>query len=229
MGSTLIKMANFLAKMSTPKWNSCKFTRGFCRVGYWAMSEIYVCFSNAVRGVETFRGSCENTYPWPYRCAEEFANWPEEADAEKGYTLICDYSGFVIRRGPSYVAWKLRERRSRWLRTQSGNHPHAKEWLGYLEELGYSERWTTQEIINLYSLRSESLPADEVLQSMPYFVGVNPKYGEYGQVYWLENVVMHAEATDWRKMTIVATTYEDFEFKIFNLTNKDVVTWVKIG
>lgn len=225
MNSTLMKLANFCAKNSVSKWNSNCFLRLLCRKGYQALGEL--CINAHAARAE--RGSCQNTYPWPYVC-EEFANWPEEADVALGYTLICDPAGFVIRRSPSYIALKMRELHGKWPKLPDGWHPHAKEWRQYLRRLGYGYRdvWSTTQIINYYTILFPNLSAMQRLKLLPYFVGVNPHYGEFGQLYWLENVI-EDDTGSVTVRSIVATTYEDFKFQIVNLREGDDVTWVKVS
>ncbi len=177
----LTKIANFFAKYSTPRWNPIRPLRVVCRKIYQGMGNLYVRFSPAQRGyMEDCRvcriGRRLDTYPWPYS-DPDFAAWPEddgivapgEPATDRGYTLISDPIGFVIRRPTSYCAWKIYEATGELLQHPKHRRCDAKDWLTLLAKNGYNE-----------------IVLETALRDGMNYVGVIPKYGEHGLVVWFE-------------------------------------------
>ena len=80
-------IANFFARQSLPAWQNNRIIRVLCRMIYRAIMEY-------------------GTKDYPY-ARPQFAPW-EESGAPEFYTAVTDSLNFVIRRSPSYVAWKVK-------------------------------------------------------------------------------------------------------------------------
>lgn len=119
MKEDMLKIANYFAKYSTARWNSCRVLRVICRLAYRAMGEIYILVHR----------NC--SYPWPY-CDESFAPWKEADD-----TLITDPANFVIRRSTSYCAWQIRRRTGKWLKKRQKVRYDGKDWGEFLSLNGF--------------------------------------------------------------------------------------------
>lgn len=214
----LLALVNFLAKNSVPKWQNVRIVRWICRKGFQGMAEIYMA-TPKYRAIldRYYHGVLVDTTPWPY-CEKDFANWaeddgviaPGESAEGRGYTLISDCFGFVIRRSPSYCAGKIRELTGNPLRKRvRQNQPtHAKHWVEFLAANGFTKAVTQP-------------------RNGGRYVGVRPDYGEFGQLYWFEYEEFGEQRFEGSEL--VCTTYEDFSFTIAKLpADLPGMTWVKI-
>lgn len=206
-----IKIANFLAKNSCQKWNSCRLTRVICRHSYRALAKISILLGANKYNRDDLYWDSRNTYPWPYR-DRDFAPWPEERG-----TLVSDPARMVIRHSTSYVAWKIRELTGKWptkaIQPRDADHAaeiasrerpnDAKYWVEFLAAQGYDS-------------------VCETLSEFGRYVGVNPNITEYGLVVWFES----APSSD--PGEVLASTYLDGKFH-YDLFVKDHFTWVRIG
>lgn len=153
-----------------------------------------------------------NTYPWPYR-DPQFANW-EEDDSPEGYNLISDPAGFVVRRSTSYCAWKIYEATGYWPTNHGANRHRydARDWEEFLE-MNYCHRVTSEEFT-------------------PYsgycYIGIISDQGEFGQVVHLENVHVDFLART-RKVNYYVSTYEDFRYKAYWLTDEEIQNIIWMG
>ena len=194
-----IKVANFWAKLSCPRWNKIRPLRHFARKKYRNLAK--GCWESAWWACKTDKyqkGSWGiNTYPMPY-AHPYFASW-EEDDSEKGYNLISDQSGCVIKYSTSYCAWKIFEAAGVWPQKTSEQRLDAKNWVQFLDEAGYD-------------VVTEDLDPDF------HYVGINPNLGEWGLVVWLEEV---------SDETAIVSTYVDKEYCFFEV-EKNEYSWVKI-
>ncbi len=223
----LLGLANFLAKYSCPKWNKLRVLRRICRMGYHGLGQFWIWWQRwsrhinpsderrNIREIESTLSelNCEvqNTYPWPYRDLR-FADWKEDGSPE-GYNLISDPAGFVIRRSTSYCAWKIYEATGRWPknRAQGWQRFDARDW----------ERFLTMNDFRRVS-------ADELKSSsLRCCIGILPEQGEFGQVVWLEKIfpTFHERM---RQVSYQVSTYENFQYKNYRLTNEDAhdVVWM---
>lgn len=131
----------------------------------------------------------------------DYANWPLEDDPEN-YNLLGDRFGLVIRMGPCYVHMKHLETTGRPLKHDG--ICHAKDWGSMLELNGY---------------HPTSLPL-----TGRHYIGVSPNEGEYGQVYWLEEVGHYRQKT-----VIEASTYLNNKHHIESFIAEECgVTWYEI-
>ena len=194
-----IKVANFWAKLSCPRWNKIRPLRHFARKKYRNLAK--ECWESAWWVCKTDKyqkGSWDiNTYPMPY-AHPYFANW-EEDDSKKGYSLISDQSGCVIKYSTSYCAWKIFEATGVWPQKTSKQRLDAKNWEQFLEEAGYD-------------VVTEDPDPDF------HYVGINPNLGEWGLVVWLEEV---------DDETAIVSTYVNKEYRFFEI-EKNEYSWVKI-
>ncbi len=208
----LFKLANLLAKCSCPKWNRCGILRRLCRYSMWGLTAIdYMLLSPSsilriAKRTSYFRH--RNTYPRIYYC---IANWPEDDGA-----LVVDPSNFVIKHSTSYCAWKIRELTGKWpknavnpkdeshaIEIANRERPHdAKYWLEFLQA------------------QDCYLGITDLLRLGHHYIGINPNYGEYGLVVWLESLT-----TDATEVTI--STYEHHRYTCKNVSLVDF-TWVEI-
>lgn len=131
----LLKIANFCAKHSVKKYNSCRVTRVLCRAVYQFMAAMSILHN-------------PEHYPWPY-CDPQFPGFEEDDDA-----LVADVAEFVIRRSPSYMIWKIWQTTGKILHKRKGRHCHAKRWCAFLESYGFQEADIQQNDPRLHSLNS---------------------------------------------------------------------------
>ena len=198
-------LANFFARFSVGRWNKNRILRKICRKVYRGMGSLYViCRRWRYRGQELPEGTITNTYPWPYR-DPRFAPW-EEDDRTESYTLITDPANFVIRRSTSYIAWKIFELTGKWPleRGDRSRTFHAKYWQEFLRLNGYTE-------------------SVEQPERGHHYVGICPEEGEFGQLFWLEDVNAEKGVP-----LYTVSTYVNFHYRAdFNYEARGV-TWVKI-
>lgn len=111
-------------------------------------------------------------YPWPY-ADPDFPGFPEDEDA-----LVTDPAGFVIKRSTSYMAWCIYCYTGRWPRRRAyeGKRYDAKDWGEFLELNGFR------------SLKGERPWIDHAMPFLDAYIGINPKAGEFGQLYWLGGI-----------------------------------------
>lgn len=159
MSTFKIKVANFFAKNSCSAWQSSRPIRIISRKIYRFVMEA---------------GAKE----YPY-ADMNFANWPE-SDEDGSYSLVSDSCGFVIRRSPSYIAWKIKQTTGKWPKLPvpgkraPGEHSFdAKHWDEVLEFNGWQRLGNPREF--------------SVLDGVPY-VGIIADWGEFGQLVWLETL-----------------------------------------
>ena len=170
-----LKEVNTWAKKSCPRWNSGfpkyfrKFLRRYYRKKYRdAALERY--YSNGHQDLVRRYKSGEkmlNTYPYPYS-DERFADW-EEDDSKRGYSLISDQSGCVVKYATSYVAYKIFEETGVWPQKKTSRRLDAKKWDQFLAEAGYDKGVLAP-------------------KSGHHYVGIKPDEGEFGLVVWFEEV-----------------------------------------
>lgn len=219
----MIRVANFFAKYSCMRWNKNRRLRKLCREIYRGMAEFYVRYSPEQRRRRNrshkFRDA--NTYPWPYR-ERDFANW-ELDDSDEGYNLISDSSGFVIRHSTSFCAWKLRELTGKWPKRPDGKRYDAKNWVEYLERLGYTKVLSRDEL--------KSFKVD----SFGHCVVVLPLVGEYGLTAWMdcfqEDAILGYTYLEGEFIEVVYSMKNDKMFKIIEHEFREVkedATWIKI-
>ena len=195
-----VKVANFWAKLSCPKWNKFRPLRHFARNIYRRLAQECWESKGWQKKIELYKSGSWNidTYPGPYY-HQYFANW-EEDDSPEGYNLISDQSGCVIKYSTSYCAWKIFEATGVWPQKTSRERLDAKRWVQFLAEAGYTE-------------------VVEDLDPRYYYVGVNPSAGEWGLVVWLESIEDKDE--------VIVSSYPDKRHQWW-ATEKDAYTWVKI-
>ena len=197
-----VKVANFWARLSCPRWNKIRGLRHFARKMYRNLAK--KCWESVYWQEKTrqYQDGYFNidTYPGPY-CHPYFANW-EEDDSPGGYNLISDQSGCVIKYATSYCAWKIFEETGAWPQKTSKERLDAKRWVQFLAEAGYKT-------------------VDDVLLSGARYVGVNPNEGEWGLVVWLEEDTRNGK-------TATAPTYLEKKHQIITV-NLDDFTWVRIA
>jgi len=212
MANFNINKANFCARMSCRKWNKIRLSRQFYRSRYRQMAQQYWESEKAQEKIseyQAFHAKCasieENaiwnlidTYPLPYS-HPEFANW-EEDDSEENYSLISDQSGCIVKYATSYVAWKIFEATGTWPQKTSKERLDAKRWVQFLTEAGYTT------IVSVPSGNG-------------YFVGIDPKKGEFGTVVWYEGTTLDHQ--------IISTTYKNKTYTISKDGPADFI-WVKI-
>lgn len=222
-------LANYYAKMSCTMWNrsvwepKTKFGRAFKKA---VIDKIYRLSRRYYRKKYQFmaqtaaesRGSrmqfwtdtialsrgavLPNTYPWPY-VDRHFADW-EESDEPEHYTLISDPSGCVVKYSTSYCAWKIYELTGKWPKRKTRIRMDAKNWLGFLNEAGYS-----------------------VVMNMPspghHFVGIDPRAGEWGLTVWYEKSMPGG--------AVSVSSYVDKGYEVWTIKADDVLNkyiWVQI-
>ena len=166
-----IVAANLAAKKSCRRWNKNPLSRKANRASYRKMAKSYWSSEAHQKLIAEYKSGDHfiNTYPWPYS-DNSFADWPESS-AKNTYSLISDQSGFVIRHSTSYCAWKIFECNGVWPRRITRERMDAKDWLKFLSEAGYAR----------------VIKATEPLQKGHHYVGVDPRYGKFGLVVWLED------------------------------------------
>ncbi|MDO4889559.1 MAG: hypothetical protein Q4A25_02635 [Candidatus Saccharibacteria bacterium] len=195
-----VKVANFWAKLSCPKWDKFRPLRHFARNRYRKLAQ--KCWESEVwqRKIKQYKSGNWNidTYPGPYY-HQYFADW-EENDSPEGYNLISDQSNCVIKYSTSYCAWKIFEATGVWPQKISKERLDAKRWVQFLAEAGYTE-------------------VVKDLDPRYYYVGINPDIGEWGLVVWLESIEDKDE--------VIVSSYPDKRHQWW-ATEKDAYTWVKI-
>ena len=193
-----VKQLNAWAKMSCARWNKNPLTRKINRKRYRNAAEDW-CRSSEYKQLIRHRrnGDIVNTYPFPYN-DPEFANW-EEDDTPDGYSLISDQSGCVIRYSTSYCAWKIFETTGVWPQKTSNERLDAKRWQQFLYEAGYHQICTELRIGCNY-------------------VGIDPTYGEWGLVVWVEEL---------QSDKVLVSSYVNKKFKVWTVDPKDYL-WVQI-
>ncbi|MBR2840024.1 hypothetical protein IKE82_01685 [Candidatus Saccharibacteria bacterium] len=182
MSTLKIKIANFFAKNSCDAWQSSRPVRKICRGIYRFIMEF---------------GARDYPYANPH-----FADWPE-CDEEGKYSLITDSCNFVIRRSPSYIAWKIKRITGHWpkLPTPGKRNPgehrfDAKHWDEVLEFNGWH--------------KCDYGPIAEDADKGIHFVGVIASEGEFGQVVWFEGVETVYEASNLFTKYWDVSTYTNF-------------------
>ena len=160
-----IAVANYFAKQSLPAWQPIRIVRVVCRMIYRAIMEC---------GAKT-------TYPY---ADLSFAPWEESGEPEF-YTAVTDSLKFVIRMGPSYVAWKVKLATGKRLkmpkpgkRKPGENRFDARHWGEILTYNG----WESVSPRDLLSMTKATHRLNVNL------IGVIENEGEYGQVVWFEGV-----------------------------------------
>lgn len=218
MGVDIAK-ANHYARMSCSRWCGPKtkpgriFLSGFYRL-------IRYFYRRRYRGLvfemsqETFEEELEktmalerligNTYPPPYS-HPDFANWDED-DSKYNYSLVSDDSGFVVKHCTSYCAYKISECTGHWPKRKTPIKMHAKDWLMFLREAGYSD------IVDGLELRDGHK-----------YVGIDSRYGKNGLVVWFE-----WEGNDRLDQEHVwVSTYREKKY-IFKVVDVNRFTWIQI-
>lgn len=196
----LLKLANFCAKHSVKKYNSCRTTRVLCRVVYQFMATM-----SALHDPEH--------YPWPYH-DPQFPGFEEDDDA-----LVADVAGFVIRRSPSYMVWKIWLTTRKILHKRKGTHCHAKEWCEFLDSYGFQRADIQRDDLGLHNRDS-------------HYIGVSPDEGEFGQLYWFESYGLNEYSDPSRLknyLGYVCSTYRNFqEVNEWVDPDRDDIIWYKI-
>lgn len=198
MGS--VRVANFWARMSCPRWNKIRFLRHLARKEFRHLAEKCWEEEGWQKKIKKYKAGdwIIDTYPGPYY-HPAVANW-EEDDSPEGYNLISDQSGCVIKYSTSYCAWKIFEATGTWPQKTSRERLDSKRWVQFLKEAGYPE--TTDRPSPNY-----------------YYVGVNPDIGEWGLTVWLEEVIDDE--------TVMVSSYVDKKYRFWEIEINDY-TWVKI-
>lgn len=215
-----LRAANFVARKSVTKWNKNPVSRRifrkirhlieFCDEKFSdEHQERLVCYNGGVCKYRHGRSSCGymvsrdswvDTMPDLLR-NPDYANWPLEDDPEN-YNLLGDRFGWVIRQSPSYVNFKHLQATGKPLKHDG--ICHAKDWGPMLELNGY---------------HPTSLPL-----TGRHYIGVSPNEGEYGQVYWLEDVGHYRQKT-----VIEASTYLNNKHHIESFIAEECgVIWYEI-
>ena len=156
---------------------------------------------------------CPERYPWPY-CDFQFPGFEEDDDA-----LVADAAGFVIRRSPSYMVWKIWLTTRKILHKRKGRHCHAREWCEFLESYGFRRANIQRDDPGLRSRDS-------------HYIGVSRDEGEFGQLYWLESYGLqedfHPNGLK-NLLGYVCSTYRNFrEIREWVSIDRDDITWYKI-
>lgn len=193
MSTLKIKIANFFAKGSCSAWQSSRTIRRICRKIYRTIMET-------------------GARDYPY-VDTDFAYWPE-SNGDGTYSLITDSADFVIRRSPSYVAWRMKQTTGKWpklptpgKRIPGENDFDAKHWDEVLEFNGWTK--VDQPICDGCGT---------------HFVGVIPNFGDFGQVVWFESDGCLKGANGW-----ITTTYKNFHklSHFIPIAEKSEVIWYR--
>lgn len=233
-----VYIANFCAKFSCAKWNPHQSLRRFLREIYLTLVEIDV--RRIAKVTATGIMYCWSENPWQtwqplkygaglspvfdlyaqtiYGADLWFANWPEDKDA-----LIGDRSRHVIRYSPSFCAFMIRLATGRW---PSGQQCHAKDWVEYLAENGFTKTVPHPAQGEPYSF---GWPGPEKTPKANFYIGVLPNYGKYGLTVWTDGTPVASE--DAGNPQVLCATYLDGRFQQINLPNTEEygeVTWVQI-
>lgn len=197
-----LKQVNEWAMKSCPKWNPNVFSRRKYRKKYreaaqecWESPE----WQRLIRDYKAGQRQL-NTYPWPY-ADPKFADW-EEDDSRKGYNLISDQSGCVIKHSTSYCAWKIFEATGQWPQKLTDQRLDAKNWQRFLAEAGYPK-------------------VVERLSRNHCYVGIKPDEGEFGLVVWAESIELAIGGVN-------VSTYVDRQYKFMTVDSR-LYTWVEIS
>ena len=216
----ILNFVNYCAKMSCIRWNSCKwnprtklgkffktriidkayqFSRYCYRKKYWEMSQVVWESGERQTWIRVLKNAHTpfNTYPWPY-VNPRFANWTEAPD-----TLVLDPSGFIIRHSMSYCAWKIFELTGKWPKVKTETHIEPKYFHYYLSLLGYNDVQLSLDFNHRY-------------------VGIDPRYGDNGEVFWYERKGIAGGA--------VVSTYRDRQYHYRLIEEEDIPfnIWVRI-
>ncbi len=199
---TKLEEVNKFAKRSCPAWNDFRLSRRRNRNKYRDAALEYYNSDQHQKLVSEYKSGeyWLNTYPWPYK-DPSFANWPEDG-SKKGYNLISDQSGCVVKYATSYVAYKIFEEVGEWPQKTSSERLDAKRWVQFLSEAGYKEL--------------VDRPEDG-----HHYVGVKPDEGEWGVVVWFEKAIFDDDAA-------IVSTYSQKSFETRFVPFSDF-TWVRIN
>lgn len=156
---------------------------------------------------------CPERYSWPY-CDLQFPGFEEDDDA-----LVADVAGFVIRRSPSYMVWKVWLTTGKILHKRKGTHCHAKEWCELLDSYGYRRADIQRDGPGLHNRDG-------------HYIGVSPDEGEFGQLYWFESYGLKEYSDPGRLkdyLGYVCSTYRNFqEVNEWVDPDRDDIIWYKI-
>ena len=144
-----------------------------------------------------------DTYPWPY-CDEEFADWPENGDADR-YSLVTDQSNCIVKHSTSYCAWKIFETTGKWPQKFSREKFNAGRWAEFLAEAGYTK----------------VLKPGEMPEMFRNYVGVKSSEDGSGLVVWAEF------ASDPDEHWVTVSSYVNKKYKIW-VADADDFKWVVI-
>lgn len=209
----LFKIAKFFAKYSTEQWNKHRPTRRICRACYRALIEWPANLKRLIgrkNRLELY--AREDTYP--YRDQGEgdqiiqLAPGPE-CDDPGEYNLISDSLGFVIKRSPSYIAWKYHEATGKRLQIfPGGGHINdAKNWHKVMELNGFQK---------IDGDLAEYLSQDD--NQWGRYIGLSPLQGEFGQLYWYERISHGA---------VYVSTYDDFAY-LYSAVVPHYISWYRV-
>ena len=209
----LFKIANFFAKYSAEQWNKNRLTRRFCRSCYRALMEWPANLRRLIDQKNRLELYAQND-TYPYRDREDgdkiirFAPWPE-CDDPGEYNLISDSQGFVIRRSPSYIAWKYYEATGKRLQIfPGGGHINdAKNWHKVMSLNGF------QQIDGEFA---KYLSQDD--NQWGYYIGLSPFQGEFGQLYWYERI---------SNGTVYLSTYDEFTY-LCSAVKPGYISWYRV-
>lgn len=232
-----LKMANFLAKYSVPKWNSNRFVRKLCRMGYHAMGEVSLWKNKRYHEQMKLKLQpfCDaiDSYSWPY-CCSGFAEWPEddgvvaegESAKDRGYTLVSDPAGFVIRRSPSYCAGKIREVCGKWPKKRpKGEHKRygARDWQEFLAVNGFTKVVSGNQLQNGHHYVGILADPDEDTVACYLKDEILLDVMEYGAVFWFERAELDEDR-------VVCSTYLGFEYQSLYIRRAvyEQMVWVVI-
>lgn len=197
-----LKQVNNFARYSCSKWCPNRALRRHNRELYRAAAETYWRSEKHQVLIGRYKSGERklDTYPWPY-CDPGFADW-KECNRDDSYTLISDQSGFVVKHCTSYVAWKIFETTGEWPQRKAKRTYHAQDWVRFLSDAGYKT-------------------VVEKPSGDGYYVGVNPRKGDYGEVVWYEypNYVVDN--------LVYVSTYRKKQY-VYEIELVDMYTWVKI-
>lgn len=213
----LVKIANFLAKYSCPKWNGANATnrlsilihkvlRRLCRYALWGL----VLASNKIWGKAAME-ELGNTYPFLFRL---IANWEEDDGA-----LVVDPANFVIKYATSYCAWKIYELTGKW--------PTNPVEIVDAEEYAKRERKHDAKYwLEFLQAQDCYIEAAETVRPMHHYIGIDPDYGEYGLVVWFETTRYNfkCDCVD----GALVSTYENKQYLRKEVLLADF-TWVEVG
>lgn len=202
-------MANFFARYSVKKYNSCRPLRVICRKIYQGMVSLDARLTPPERKLG---------YPWPY-CDPGFPGFPEDEDA-----LVTDPAGFVVQRSTSYVAWRIKCLTGEWPRQRAykGKRYDAKDWGEFLELNGFRDLKGGQPWVGY------KIPFRDA------YVGINREMGEFGQVFWLMSMGRAGFYGQWaskgehadNEIGYVCATYCDFKPTVCWIAQNDPdVAW----